>query len=138
MRDSGTRPFLVRTDVSREDEVAQMFNRVLNEYGRADYLINNADIQIAASSQDLPTAHFDKVLAINLRRRLLVRAAGHPPLPPDRPPRRDRQCFECPPSSSPSRGSLGYSVSKGAGTAMIREPGGSRRTLDLTKLRVNA
>ena len=67
MSESGTRPSLVRADVSREDEVAQMFARVLDEYGRIDYLINNAGIQIAADSDELPAAHFDKVLAVNLR-----------------------------------------------------------------------
>jgi glucose 1-dehydrogenase len=67
MSESGTRPILVRADVSDEQDVAQMFDRVLEEYGRVDYLINNAGIQIAADTQDLPVDHFDKVLAVNLR-----------------------------------------------------------------------
>jgi glucose 1-dehydrogenase len=67
MSESGTHPTLVRADVSREDEVAEMFDRVLEEYGRLDYLINNAGIQIAADSEALPVAQFDKVLAVNLR-----------------------------------------------------------------------
>ncbi|HEV8651649.1 MAG TPA: glucose 1-dehydrogenase [Actinomycetes bacterium] len=67
MSEAGTRPILVRADVSNEDDVAQMFDRVLQEYGRLDYLINNAGIQIAADTQDLPVGHFDKVLAVNLR-----------------------------------------------------------------------
>src|SRR5919206_1915174 len=67
LSESGTRPILVRADVSDEQDVAQMFDRVLEEYGRVDYLINNAGIQIAADTQDLPVAAFDKVLAVNLR-----------------------------------------------------------------------
>jgi glucose 1-dehydrogenase len=67
MHESGRHPMLVRADVSSEDEVARMFDRVLEEYGRIDYLINNAGIQIAADSQDLPVGQFDKVLAVNLR-----------------------------------------------------------------------
>jgi len=67
MSESGTRPILVHADVADEDDVAQMFERVLDEYGRLDYLINNAGIQIAADTQLLPVAHFDKVLAVNLR-----------------------------------------------------------------------
>ena len=67
MSESGTRPILVRADVSDSDDVAQMFDRVLEEYGRLDYLINNAGIQIAADTQDLPVGAFDKVLAVNLR-----------------------------------------------------------------------
>ncbi len=67
MSESGTRPILVRADVSDEQDVGQMFDRVLEEYGRLDYLINNAGIQIAADTQDLPVDAFDKVLAVNLR-----------------------------------------------------------------------
>src|SRR5919201_2535681 len=44
-----------------------MFDRILGEYGRIDFLINNAGIQIAADSDQLPVAAFDKVLAVNLR-----------------------------------------------------------------------
>ena len=67
MSESGTRPILVRADVSDEDDVAQMFQQVLEEYGRLDYLINNAGIQIAADTDELAVAAFDKVLAVNLR-----------------------------------------------------------------------
>jgi glucose 1-dehydrogenase len=67
LSEGGTRPILVRADVSSEDEVARMFERVLDEYGRIDYLVNNAGIQVAADSDALPVAQFDKVLAVNLR-----------------------------------------------------------------------
>jgi glucose 1-dehydrogenase len=76
LSESGTRPILVRADVSSEDEVAQMFDRVLGEYGRVDYLVNNAGIQIAADSETLPVAQFDKVLAVNLRGAFLCAQAA--------------------------------------------------------------
>jgi glucose 1-dehydrogenase len=79
MSESGTHPILVQADVSDEDQVTRMFERVLDEYGRIDYLINNAGIQIAADSDKLPVAHFDKVLAVNLRGAFLCaqQAVGH-------------------------------------------------------------
>ena len=67
MAAAGTRPILVAADVSKEDEVAAMFRRVLDEYGRVDFLINNAGIQIAEDSETLAVEDFDKVLAVNLR-----------------------------------------------------------------------
>ena len=47
--------------------MAAMFDRVLREYGRVDFLINNAGIQIAEDTDKLAVADFDKVLAVNLR-----------------------------------------------------------------------
>ncbi|MGY1609526.1 MULTISPECIES: glucose 1-dehydrogenase [unclassified Geodermatophilus] len=67
MSAAGTHPILVAADVSQEDQVAAMFERVHDEYGRIDYLVNNAGIQVAADTDELPVAAFDKVLAVNLR-----------------------------------------------------------------------
>ena len=67
MAAGGTNPMLVRADVADEAEVEQMFADVVDRYGRIDYLINNAGIQIAAESHELSAADFDKVLGVNLR-----------------------------------------------------------------------
>jgi glucose 1-dehydrogenase len=67
MSAAGTRPVLVEADVSDADQVAAMFARVLAEYGRLDFLINNAGIQIAEDTDKLSVDSFDKVLAVNLR-----------------------------------------------------------------------
>lgn len=64
---AGTRPILVEADVSDEQQVAAMFDQVLEEYGHIDVLINNAGIQIAQDTDRLSAADFDKVLAVNLR-----------------------------------------------------------------------
>ena len=45
--EAGGRPILVGADVSDEQAVEQMFDRVMSEYGRLDILVNNAGIQIA-------------------------------------------------------------------------------------------
>lgn len=67
MSAAGTRPILVAADVSSEDQVTAMFEQVHAEYGGIDFLINNAGIQIAADTDELPVAAFDQVLAVNLR-----------------------------------------------------------------------
>ena len=67
MSEAGTKPILVAADVSNAGEVAAMFAQVLSEYGRIDYLINNAGIQIAEDTEKLAVEDFDKVLAVNLR-----------------------------------------------------------------------
>jgi glucose 1-dehydrogenase len=67
MSRTGTDPMLVEADVSDEDEVDRMFGEVRAKYGRIDFLVNNAGIQIAADSDKLAVSDFDKVLAVNLR-----------------------------------------------------------------------
>ncbi len=67
MSEAGTKPILVAADVSNSGEVAAMFEQVLAEYGRIDYLINNAGIQVAEDTEKLAVEDFDRVLAVNLR-----------------------------------------------------------------------
>jgi glucose 1-dehydrogenase len=67
MAAAGAHPILVAADVSADDEVAEMFGRVRAEYGRLDFLVNNAGIQVAADSAELAAADIDRVLAVNLR-----------------------------------------------------------------------
>jgi len=50
MTEAGGRPILVAADVSDEQAVDQMFDRVMSEYGRLDILVNNAGIQVAEDS----------------------------------------------------------------------------------------
>jgi glucose 1-dehydrogenase len=67
MSAAGTNPILVEADVSDAAQVERMFAEVLDRYGRIDYLVNNAGIQIAADTDKLRVEDFDKVLAVNLR-----------------------------------------------------------------------
>src|SRR3954452_16553183 len=67
MSEAGTDSIMVEAKVSDVDQVAAMFEQVHEKYGRLDILINNAGIQIAQDSEDLPVEDFDKVLAVNLR-----------------------------------------------------------------------
>ena len=59
---------LVQADVSREDEVEALFEAVAEACGTVDVLVNNAGIQIEEpASHETTAAHFDQVLAVNLR-----------------------------------------------------------------------
>jgi glucose 1-dehydrogenase len=64
---SPSRAIVVEADVSDEDAVSRMFKQVRDELGPVDFLVNNAGIQIAADSDMLDAAAFDRVLAVNLR-----------------------------------------------------------------------
>ena len=63
----GVRDVLVQADVSREEDVVCMVAEATERLGGLDVLVNNAGIQISRPSEELASAHFDKVLAVNLR-----------------------------------------------------------------------
>jgi glucose 1-dehydrogenase len=67
VRQEGVRDVLVQGDVSNEDDVVRMVGEAAGELGGLDVLVNNAGIQISKPSDELTSAEFDKVLAVNLR-----------------------------------------------------------------------
>jgi glucose 1-dehydrogenase len=61
------RDVLVGGDVSNEDDARRMTNEAAEQLGGLDILVNNAGIQISRPSDELSSADFDKVIAVNLR-----------------------------------------------------------------------
>lgn len=66
IRSDGGRAGAIRADVSKEDEVAEMFRRVKEEYGRLDILLNNAGVYINADILDTTMEIWEKTININL------------------------------------------------------------------------
>ena len=67
VQQEGVQDVLVQGDVSKEDDVVQMFEATVDGLGGVDILVNNAGIQISRPSEELSSEDFDKVLAVNLR-----------------------------------------------------------------------
>jgi glucose 1-dehydrogenase len=67
VQQEGVRDVLVGADVSKEDQVVRMVGETIEGLGGIDVLVNNAGIQISRPSEELSSADFDKVLAVNLR-----------------------------------------------------------------------
>jgi glucose 1-dehydrogenase len=63
----GVKDVLVQGDVSKEDDVVRMVGQAVEGLGGLDVLINNAGIQVSRPSDELSSADFDKVIAVNLR-----------------------------------------------------------------------
>ena len=67
VQQEGVRDVLVGGDVSDEGQVIDMVNEAVDGLGGLDILVNNAGIQISRPSDELSSADFDRVLAVNLR-----------------------------------------------------------------------
>ena len=66
VRRAGVRAFAHQADVSKEDEVEEMFGRAIAEFGTIDILVNNAGLQRDAPFHEMTLAQWNTVIAVNL------------------------------------------------------------------------
>lgn len=78
IRESGGRAIWVETDVSREESVAALAERVRAELGPADLLVNNAIYSPVGPLLAMELAEWDRVMAVNLRGAVLCLRAFLP------------------------------------------------------------
>ena len=65
--DAGGKATAVTADVSRVDDVRNMFRRAIEEFGTVDILVNNAGIGIPKPLLDYTEADWDRQLGVNLK-----------------------------------------------------------------------
>ena len=66
IRRAGVKAYAHRADVSNEDQVKQMFARMVAELGTVDILVNNAGRQKDAKFVDMTLADWNAVISVNL------------------------------------------------------------------------
>jgi glucose 1-dehydrogenase len=66
IRAAGGKAMTVRADVSREDDVRELFRQTLAQWGTLDVLVNNAGLQRDAPVTEMTLAQWNTVLAVNL------------------------------------------------------------------------
>src|SRR5262249_41096318 len=72
------RAVAVPADVTRSDEVAHLFDRAVEQFGRVDILVNNAGLVIKKPLADTTDEDFDRAFAVNTRAKFLtMREAAH-------------------------------------------------------------
>lgn len=67
VRDLGRRATAVRADVSNRSAVESMFQRIRDDFGPLDLLVNNAGIETIVALTDLSDEQWDRVTNVNLR-----------------------------------------------------------------------
>lgn len=63
----GVRALAIKTDVTVEDQVEAMVQKVMNEFGRIDILVNNAGVAKHAPIHEVDTNVWDLTMNVNLR-----------------------------------------------------------------------
>lgn len=74
----GHKALMVKCDISDSDDVARLFDSVINEFGRADYIINNAGIHQHLKSWELSEEDWHRVMDVNITGTFLVTKAFTP------------------------------------------------------------
>lgn len=67
IRKRGRRSFSVKTDVTQNDQVERMVQKVIDEFGRIDILVNNAGILSMAPAVDITEKEWDKMMEVNAK-----------------------------------------------------------------------
>lgn len=71
----GRRALVVKTDVTREDDVDNLVKRVMDEFGRVDILVNNAGIAPMNKTLDITVDEWDRVIDTDLKSVFLMSKA---------------------------------------------------------------
>jgi NAD(P)-dependent dehydrogenase (short-subunit alcohol dehydrogenase family) len=67
LQKEGARALPIAADVTVRTDVEAMVNRVVDEFGRLDVLVNNAGVNRDAMSHKMTEEQWDQVLAVNLK-----------------------------------------------------------------------
>ena len=66
IREMGRDAYTHQADVSQEDQVQVMFERMIQEFGTIDILVNNAGLQRDAAFEDMTLEQWNFVIQVNL------------------------------------------------------------------------
>jgi NAD(P)-dependent dehydrogenase (short-subunit alcohol dehydrogenase family) len=64
---AGFRAEALEIDITNETRAAAAVQRILQDYGRLDVLINNAGVDLTVPLEELSIADWDRIIAVNLR-----------------------------------------------------------------------
>lgn len=71
IKEFGSKAYSYRADVSKEDEVLAMFEKMINNFGTIDILVNNAGLQQDAPIEKMTLRKWNKVINVNLTAQFL-------------------------------------------------------------------
>lgn len=76
IRRAGAEAYADRAEVSQEDQVEDMFRRMVARYGTIDILVNNAGLQRDAAIHEMTLAQWNTVIDVNLTGQFLCARAA--------------------------------------------------------------
>lgn len=126
IREFGVRSYAHRADVSRENEVVPMFERMSSEFGGIDIMVNNAGLQKDAAFHDMTLDQWNTVIGVNLTGQFLcsreaIRAFQRQGMRPDVSKALGKiVCISSVHEVIPWAGHVNYAASKGGVMLMMK------------------
>lgn len=74
--EQGVQAIAHQADVSKEDQVQEMFERMFDQFGTIDILVNNAGIQVDAPFEEMTLSQWNDVIGVNLTGQFLCARAA--------------------------------------------------------------
>lgn len=76
-RKKGVRAICVQADVSKRDEIANLFQQAASELGHIDIIMSNSGIEHFGNLEDVKEEEIDRVLAVNVKAQFFVAQEAH-------------------------------------------------------------
>ena len=68
----GSHAIAIAADVSKPAEIANLFEKAVQHYGKLDIVVSNSGVESFGHISEITAAEFDRVFAVNTRGQLLV------------------------------------------------------------------
>lgn len=67
IRDRGLEAIALEVDITNDQQIESVIQKILAQYGRIDVLVNNAGIDVTLPIEELSITDWDRVMQVNLR-----------------------------------------------------------------------
>ncbi|HEY2420608.1 MAG TPA: SDR family NAD(P)-dependent oxidoreductase, partial [Neobacillus sp.] len=67
LEEKGVRSLAIQCDVTNQDDIHNVIDKTMKEFGQIDILVNNSGTSWGAPALEMPIDKWDKVMDINLR-----------------------------------------------------------------------
>lgn len=78
LRDVGKEAMAVSLDVSQAEQVENVIEKIVSQYGRVDVLVNNAGIDLTVPIEEMPVHEWQRILNVNLTGPFIMSKAVFP------------------------------------------------------------
>lgn len=78
LRDVGKEAMAVGLDVSNAEQVKNVIEKIVSQYGRVDVLVNNAGVDLTVPIEEMPLHEWERILNVNLTGPFIMSKAVFP------------------------------------------------------------